>query len=167
MTRETWQFFNTFAPWFSAFCTIAAVVVALYLASTKSKLKLRITAGHRLLAGLGNGEFPEYLLINVINVGFRPARITGIGWKIGFFKKKYAIQVFNTNQYTSQIPIDLSDGQEARYLIPFGGPEDWLNQFSNNFVGRPVRLRLCTLRLQVSTSLGKTFERPVEKNLRY
>jgi hypothetical protein len=42
---------------------------------------------------------------------------------------------------------------------------DWLNQLSNDFVGQPVRLRIRTLKLQVSTSIGKTFESKVEKNL--
>jgi len=105
-------------------------------------------------------------MIQVVNVGFRPARIKNLGWKVGFFKKEYALQVLDTNQYSSQLPIDLSDGQEARYLIPFEGPADWLNQFSKNFIGYPVRLKLCSLKLQVSTSLGNTFECPVEKNLR-
>lgn len=166
MTHETWKFVNTFAPWLSAIGTLAAVIVSLYLASTRAKLKLRITAGHRMLAGLGTGRFPDYLLIEVVNEGFRPARITGVGWKVGLFKRKYAIQVVDKGEYSSQLPVDLHDGQEAKYLIPFGVPADWLNQFSNDFVGQPVRLRVRTLKLQVFTSIGKTFERKVEKNLR-
>lgn len=166
MTRETWQFVNTFAPWLSALGTLAAVIVSLYLASTRAKLKLRITAGHRVLAGLGTGFFPDYLLIEVVNVGFRTARVTSVGWKVGLLKKSHAIQVVENNEYSSPLPVDLCDGQEARYLIPFEGAGVWLNKFSNNFVGHPVRLRSLTLKLQVFTSLGKTFERRVEKNLR-
>ncbi len=166
MSRETWQFINTFAPWLSALGTLAAVVVSLYLASSRAKLKLRITVGHRVLAGLGTGHFPDYLLIEVVNVGFRSARVTGLGWKVGLFQKSHALQVVDKGEYSSPLPVDLADGQEARYLIPFEGSADWLNQFSNDFVGHPVRLRLFTLKLQVFTSLGRKFERRVEMNLR-
>jgi hypothetical protein len=166
MTRETWQFINTFAPWFSAIGTLCAVIVSLYLARNRVKVRLRITAGHRVLAGLETRTLPEYLLIAVINMGFRPARITGVGWKVGLFKRQYAVQVVDRGEFSSPLPVDLNDGQEARYLIPFECPADWLNQFSNDFVGQPVRLRVRTLKLQVSTSIGKTFERKVEKNLR-
>lgn len=166
MNREAWQFINTFAPWLSAIGTIAAVIVSLYLASSRNKIKLNITAGHRVLAGLGTVHFPEYLMIKIINVGFRTARVTGVGWRVGFFKKEYAIQVIDKGEYSSPLPIDLSDGQEATYLIPFKGSADWLNQFSNDFVGKPTSLRSRTLKLQVFTSIGKTFERGVEKNLR-
>jgi len=33
MNRETWQFINTFAPWFSALGTIFAVIISLRLAA--------------------------------------------------------------------------------------------------------------------------------------
>jgi hypothetical protein len=142
------------------------VIVSLYLASTRAKLKLSITAGHRVLAGLGTGHFPDYLMIKIVNVGFRPARVTGVGWRVGMLKKKYAVQVVDKGEYSSPLPVDLSDGQEATYLIPFEGSADWLNQFSNDFVGQPVSLRSRTLKLQVFTSIRRTFERKVEKNLR-
>lgn len=166
MNREFWQFINTFAPWLSAVGTITAVIVSLYLASTRSKIKLSITAGHRVLAGLGTGHFPDYLMIKIVNAGFRTARVTGVGWQVGLFKKEYAVQIVDKDEFSSPLPIDLSDGQEATYLIPFIGSADWLNQFSNDFVGKPVSLRSRTLKLQVFTSIGKTFERKVEKNLR-
>lgn len=164
--KSTWEFINSFSDWFSAIGTIAAVVVSLYLARGQSKLQLRITAGHRLMAGLGTGHFPDYLYISIVNTGFRKALVTGIGWKVGVFRKRYAIQITDKSPWSSPVPVELTDGQEAQYLVPFAGEADWLNAFAKDFLGKhPVLLsRFGTL--QVFTSVGKTFQKRIEGNLR-
>lgn len=87
-TQSEWQFINTFAPWLSAFGTILAVVTSLYLASRKSKIKLEAHVGLRLIIGRGDSApFPQFLSFQITNVGGRPARISNIGWEVGFFKK--------------------------------------------------------------------------------
>lgn len=53
MTRETWQFINAAAAWFSALATFAAVVVALYLARKGNRIELEVRAGLRKVAFLG------------------------------------------------------------------------------------------------------------------
>jgi multisubunit Na+/H+ antiporter MnhE subunit len=74
--RETWQFINSFSPWLSAVGTIIAVIVALYLARLDKRIRLRVSAGHRLVfsAGASIPENPdEYLVINIVNSGYRTA----------------------------------------------------------------------------------------------
>ena len=47
--RETWLFINSFAPWLAALGTVAAVIVALYLARRASRLDIRVFGqNHRL-----------------------------------------------------------------------------------------------------------------------
>ena len=52
-TVETWHFVNSFTPWLAAFGTLAAVITSLYLASKQMKVKLRVSAVHRLTAWTG------------------------------------------------------------------------------------------------------------------
>ena len=87
---EYWKFINTFAPWFSAFGTVTAVIVSLYLAKSEKPIKLRLLADIRILTEENN---PKYLMIEAINIGSRVANITWIGWEIGLFKKLSFIQV--------------------------------------------------------------------------
>ena len=62
MDRATWEFINSFSPWLSAFGTIAAVVIALYLARVDKRVRLEVSAGIRLMVTPGSpGPHPEYL----------------------------------------------------------------------------------------------------------
>ena len=59
---------------------------------------------------------PKFLCINIVNVGFREALITNIGWRIGLFKKQFAIQsVIMNDGMSSPLTIKLKDGEEAKY----------------------------------------------------
>jgi hypothetical protein len=166
--KTTWDFINSFSNWFSAIGTIGAVIVSLYLARGRSRIKLHISAGHRILAGLGTGKFPDYVSISIVNRGFRKVRITGIGWKVGLFNKQYADQIVNNLLWSSPLPIELEDGQEAKYLVPFKGAADWLNSFARDFLSTTTFPNLTShfVTLQVFTSAGKTFEKRIEENLR-
>ncbi len=48
-TQDTWEFINSFADWFSAVGTFAAVIVALLLAMRDRTIRLEVSAGHRLI----------------------------------------------------------------------------------------------------------------------
>jgi hypothetical protein len=51
--KATWQFINTFADWFAAAGTIAAVIVAIYLARLDKTIRLKVNAGARLMVTAG------------------------------------------------------------------------------------------------------------------
>jgi hypothetical protein len=165
MDKETWLFVNTFAPWLSALGTLGVVVLSLWLARRGSPILLKVRAGHRLLAGQGMDHIPEYLFIGVVNVGIRKARITGVGWKIGWLKKQHAIQMLDNNLFSSSIPVDLDESQEAQFLISLQGT-NWLNSFASDFIGKWPRLNCRSLKIQVWTSVGKVFESRIESGLR-
>lgn len=166
--------FNAVGAWVAAIGTISAVIVALILARRDSKIKLKILAGHRLIITAGSDSMPDYCQIKVVNVGFRKATITGVGWNIGIFgngpfKRKKAIQLFDT-VYSCPIPVTLADGDEASWMLPFqsGGEHvDWLEHFAGGFIGTKYpRILAHTLRVEISTSVGASFSCRVEKELR-
>ncbi len=165
--KETWEFINTFAPWLSALGTIAAVIVALYLSNREKRIRLRVSAGHRMLIIPGQNiqEENEFLVINIVNIGYRSAIITNIGWKVGFIKKQLGIQMTINDGYSKRIPTKLNEGEEANYYIPLNTETNWINNFLNNFLQPHPRLRLKFTKIQAFTSIGKTFESRIEKNL--
>lgn len=166
-TRETWLFINTFAPWFAAGGTFAAVVVSLYLARASQRVRLRVTAGLRLVLGLGQQQKPtEHLYINVVNVGSRVARVTNLGWCVGLLRRRQAVQIIDRNAMSSQLPIELADGQEATWIIPLVPEENWIDSFSQDLLLPYWRSRLWSAKLQVFTSLGRVFEAPLERSLK-
>lgn len=167
MDRETWEFINSFSPWLSAFGTIAAVIVALYLARIDKRVRLEVSAGIRLMVTPGvSGPHPEYLVIRIVNIGHREAQITNIGWKVGFLKKKLAVQTTIKDGLSSDLPVRLKDGQEASYYIPLNERTNWLKGFVHDFLPNKFRLRSRFIRVTVHTSIGKSFETKIEKGLR-
>lgn len=112
---------------------------------------------------------PDYCSIRVVNVGFRPATITGIGWKGGVIRKKYAIQTVHGHPASSKLPIKLDQGDEAHYLVGFLGDgtyPNWIDEFPKDFLSSSPRISSLTLKVQAFTSVGKTVEAKVEKGLR-
>lgn len=168
MTQDTWLFINSFAPWLSAIGTIAAVFVALYLARRDKTIRLKVSAGHRLIITPGrSGPDPEYIAIKIVNIGHRDAQVTGIGWKTGLFEKRYFKQLINSNEFSSILPIRLHDGEKANYYISLNKETNWLENFSEKMISPPFqRLQVHFIKLQVFTSVGKTIETTIETNLK-
>jgi len=163
-----WQFINSFAGWFSALGTIAAVVVALYFARQDKRIRLRVNAGHRIVvAPDSEGPHPEYLVMGATNVGHREAQITGLGWRIGFFRKRFFEQAPMWNDgISSPLPSRLRDGDEARYYFPLSGETRWLPDFAQKMLLPRAKWNLRCARVRVFTSVGKVFEAPLEPGLR-
>ncbi len=169
MKPETFQILNTVGTWLAGIGTLSAVIVSLYLARRDSKVKLKVCAGHRVLVTPGQTGTPDYCSIMVTNVGFRPATITGIGWKVGLFKKKYGTQTVYGHPASSNLPVKLDYGDEASYLIGFlgdGTHPNWIDEFPKGFLTNHPRISALTLKVQAFTSVGKTFESKIEQGLR-
>lgn len=169
MKQETFQILNTVGTWLAGIGTLSAVIVSLYLARRDSKVKLKVCAGHRVLVTPGQKATPDYCSIRVTNVGFRPATITGIGWKVGLLKKKYGIQTVHGHPASSNLPVKLDYGDEASYLIGFFGNgtyPNWIDEFPKDFLSNHPRLSAWTIKVQAFTSVGKVFDAKIEKGLR-
>ena len=167
MSQESWLFVNSFAPWLSAIGTIAAVFATVYFAWKTHKIGLKVSAGHRLLVGPGTPEpFPEILAIKVVNTGYRNVTITNIGWKIGLFRKQYAIQTIDRNIYTSKLPVQLKEGEEANYNIPIDNENNWLENFCMKMLRPYPKVNVHFVKIWASTSVDKTFESRIELSLK-
>lgn len=165
MDENTFKYLSIIGSWLAGIGSLCAVVVALWLARRSEKIDLLINADERLMIGEGQVEHPRYLWIKIVNRGNRNVIINSIGWRLGGKNKKYCIQLVN-NAYSSSLPIELPFGHEATYLVPFFGETDWLNKFSNDFIGGQITEKLRTLYIQAHTSVGKTIESKISKNLR-
>lgn len=165
---QDWQFINSFAGWFSAFGTIGAVIVALYLTRQDKRIRLRVTAGHRVIVSQGlKGPPPQYLAIRITNVGHRDVQVVGIGWRIGLFKKSYAEQTIIRDGISSTLPIRLRDGDEACYYTPLFDESEWLRQeFIQKMLFPNFRWRLWFTYVRIFTSAGRVFEVPLEQGLK-
>jgi hypothetical protein len=162
--RVDWKFINTFAPWFSALGSLAAVITALYLARTERTVDLKITAGVRVVAA--PPQNPEKCVyVEVVNRGRRRAIVDSILWRLPrpFSEYEY-VWIPSANSLSERIPATLEDGQRARFIGPLEG-------FTANFLevvgtGWTRRIKARLLRVAVTTSTGRRFERRIEKGLR-
>ena len=144
--------------------TIGAIGASLYLTLRDRFVRLEITAGHRPIVAEGvKGPHPEYLLIEVVNIGHREAQVTNLGWKVGLFRHRYAVQIAPADGLSSKLPIRLKDGDEANYLFPLN---EWLQNFPRDWLKRFPKMSSRFLKVYVSTSIGKSFTERIEPGLR-
>lgn len=159
IAKSQWEIINSFASWLSAISTLAAVWVSLHLANRISSPRAEISIRHQLIIEPGTKEpYPEFVVFRVVNHGDRTLRVTGIGWKVGFWKKRFAMQMFETS-LSSPLPVELAHGQEAQWFVPLvAHGEPWLTHFAKGMLMPNFRVSCRTLRGQVFTSLGHVFE---------
>jgi hypothetical protein len=164
--KAQWDFFNSFANWFAAIGTFAAAGVALYLANRAARPSARVSVGHRILVGAGYTKpYPEFAVFRIVNTGDRPIRVSQIGWKTGLFRKRFAIQLYDATQ-SSPLPVDLTHGQEASWMVPFAArDETWPGYFAKGMLSPNHRVAVWTLRAQIFTSVGHVFEVKPEESL--
>jgi hypothetical protein len=163
MDKQTWQFINTFAPWLSAIGTISAVFVSLYLATQDRRVRLKISASVQVL--VQNGHSEEFVGISAVNVGRRELTITGIGWKMGIFRKRGFFQL-GFSHHSTPLPTRLEDGETAIFLIPLENTEmHWVSGMRDE-LGKLPWLKVYFMKAHVVTSIGKTFTVRVDRNIR-
>ena len=171
--RDLWVFINGFAGWVSAFGTIAAVIVALYLARRDSRIRLKVAVGLRLLLQQGVQGRPEFFAIEVTNLGRRPASIVNLVLRDGlrlrvkrFRFGRQMVMMPSAHPWSSRVPTTLNDGERANYLLPW--PEyERLNgkEARALFGGRLGRIRARLFRAGVTTSAGGVFDARIERPL--
>jgi hypothetical protein len=171
--RGFWLFINSFADWLAAFGTIAAVIVALYLARRDSRIRLKVVVGLRLILQHGVDERPEFFAIEVTNLGRRPANIVSLVGRdaVRFRVKRFGfgkqmVMMPPANAWSSRLPTTIADGERANYLLPW--PEfERINgeQMRGFFAGRLGWVRARLFRVGVSTSAGGVCDVRIERQL--
>jgi hypothetical protein len=166
ISSSSWEVINGFANWFAAIGSLAAVAVALYLANRSNKPTAKVSVGHRIVVGPGSKKpYPEFIVFEITNTGDRPIRVVQIGWKVGLFRKQYAVQTFDEVK-SSPLPVELTHAQEASWFIPLNSPDEpWLEYFAKTMILPSTRTNLLTLRSKFYSSIGYEFSTRPEKNL--
>ena len=164
--KADWELYNSFSNWLSAIGTLAAVIISLYLARRSGRPRASISVGHRIVIILGDKRMPpEVIVFRIVNTGDRTIRVTNIGWRIGLWKKRYAIQGYDEAQ-SSPLPVELSHGQEASWTVPLDAREEpWLQYFSHKMMKPNLWLSCATIKAQFHTSVGEVFSTRPEKTL--
>jgi hypothetical protein len=101
--------------------TLAAVIVALYLASRERKDRIRARARERAILNHPTQPNNPLFVINieVTNLSLHPVTITLLGWTVGIFRKQYFVQVPDwTDPLTFKLPQRLEYGESAHYNLP-------------------------------------------------
>jgi hypothetical protein len=159
------QIWVAVGTWVAGLATLAAVVVALYLARRTEKVRFKVHAGLRLVV-IGDGSpFQEHLSISVTNLGERPVTINSVGWAIGRGRqRRYCIQPVS-GPFTTQYPVELAHGKNANFMVSFLATPNWLHEFATGFVKDLSDRSLKTLVAQVHTAVGQTVEVRPESDL--
>jgi len=66
---------------------------------------------------------------------------------------------------SSEIPIRLKDGEEAKYFISLDDEHDWIGQFIKDYLPNFIFLRLNFLSFRVHTTIGSMFTTGIEDSL--
>jgi hypothetical protein len=169
-TADKINLFNAFGAWIAAIGTISAVIIALYLARLDRIIRVKLSVGHRMVGpGSNIANYQDYCSIKATNIGSRKVTITGVGWKVGFFKKRIYEQILSFPAYPSTMPITVADGEEATWFIPFNSTDEhpnWIDTLPLEALGKHPKILGRTLKIFVYTSVGKQIIAPIEKSLR-
>lgn len=159
----------------TAFGTVGAVIVSLWLARKDTTI-LRVTASKRFAITFDDNakERPAFVVLEVTNMGRTPVNIIQFLWRTGCFKKKYAIQISDSNAYAkiynTPLPRILHPGEQARSFLSYN---DFLVKNASVFFPAtkfeeflPAWLRKTTWKIGVDTTLSvKNYWRSITKDL--
>lgn len=167
LNKSEWEFINSFANWFAGLGSILAAVVALYISNRAAQPRARVTVGHRIVVGPGSKRpYPEYVIFKIVNTGDRPIRISQIGWKTGFLRTRFSVQLIEPSA-SSPLPVEISHGQEAYWMVPLQAREEpWPEYFAKGMLSPHPCIGLWTLKAQFFSSVGYVFEVKPEERLR-
>lgn len=116
---QEWEVINSFANWFAAAGTIAAVFVALWLARRQDRPRISIQAEiSSVWFEKGSEKNREYLVIRAVNIGDRLVTISHLSIRFGCFRKVWVAVPLPDQETSSSFPTELSYGKEANWYVP-------------------------------------------------
>ncbi len=152
--------------WLGSIGTLAAVIVALYLARRDRKIKCSVNVNISVLFDNFSSSQEKYLSITITNRNYRSFKFTGISWRKGIFKKTYLWQVPPQNEYSTSGTVKLEDGDEAKYLIPIDTFEKHIypelrvkERYFKMFFSRFTKIIVHTSVNNISLNLNKQFRK--------
>ena len=159
------QLWLVVGTWVAGLATLLAVITSLWLARRGERVRLKIWVGIRDLVGDDGSRWGECVCFDVTNVGDRPVTINLIGWVVGKGKKRKFCAQTLSGPFTKQYPYELTHGQNATFAVWLSETPNWASDLSTRFIEDPSGKSLETLRAQIYTSMGRTFEVKPESGL--
>ena len=152
------------ADWVSGLGSMSAGIIALCLAKSTTRIRLRGYCGIRVI--IGQGTKPKDLIfVSVTNVGTRSTVINNIAMRVGGLRKKrFAVIKAVKDAYSVGVPFPLADGQEGHWGIPLDEEKTWIKDLCKSFVTSPSDVQ--TLRFTVHTNHGEVLTLKPEDNLK-
>jgi hypothetical protein len=122
LDEDAWRFINTFAPWFSAIGSLAAVVVALTLARRQHRIHLHVllrvgSSPARIGDDLESRSAspPPEACVEVSNRGLRKAAVRDIRFSIGWLRRReFRVSALHGHA----LPAPLEDGERVLFYMP-------------------------------------------------
>lgn len=152
------------ADWASGAGSFTAAIVALYIAHSARRIKLRGYCGHRLIIRPGSVPI-DVFSVSATNISQRSTVVTGIGCTFGLWHwKEHGLIMFTQGQFSQGIPKSLVDGETGSWNVPLGQDNQWLRDIASKY--RLSRWAIRTWRVQVYTSNGGTTTLYPDKGIR-
>lgn len=165
MTHECWIFINSFSNWVAAFGTVAAVIVALYLARQDKKINLLVKASQGNM--VGNGKNIDCIWVEATNIRHRPATIALLYWKTGIIRRQDFVWIPPVNPLSHGLPVKLQDGQQATWMLPVDEfLKANLQELQKFLGGRFLKWQLFTTFICARCSTGDVFKSRIGKSMR-
>jgi hypothetical protein len=178
-----WNVLSSVGTWFAGLCTLAAVVVSLWLAARQPRPELNVSAEKRIfISGVPTGtpsinpsDFPDTINVTATNTGLVVAKVIGISWVVGFprilrfaFPKSRAgyQNAPTPDKRSHDIPATLGPSESLDWVLPY---EDLVQGLAKNIIApRKIlwRLYLRYLRVQAYTSVGIAFPGRIGRELK-
>jgi hypothetical protein len=116
LTPETRQWLDIGSSWLSAAATLAAVIVALWLARQDRRQRLLVQAsivrfvrpGQKYADGIPSVNF------TATNIGLPPIIVTSPCWRVGLFRRKVLYQIPPDAPQNTPLPKELAHGQQLQ-----------------------------------------------------
>lgn len=155
-TSDKIALFSAIGGWVSGIGTFLAVLVSLYLANRKPKLRLKCQISEMTIVSrspINHGSQKPGIAMIITNLSSVPVRIQSLGWSCG--KDKYWHQILGDVD-SAVLPKTIEYGNQAVFWIDLEGrEEEWFFDIGKLLkeAGADTRkMRLC-----VSTSTGRLF----------
>jgi len=156
---------NAVGTWVAGIATLCAVLVSLHLARRSERIRIRGSAGIRLITEGDGTPAEQHVQISAVNHGDRVVIVNSVGWRVGKRDDtRFCIQPVS-GRWTQDYPKQLAHGEQASFLVSFKATPEWPTHFARTFVRDISDKNLKTLRALIYTSLGQTIEVVPEPDL--
>lgn len=156
-TPQEWEIVNGFANWLAAIGTIAAVVVALWLARRQDQPRVTLQAEvSSVWFDKKSEKNREYLSVRAVCVGDRPVTILHLSLRFGLFRKLWVAVPMPDQELSSPFPTEITYGKEAKWFIPLETNDfKWRKNVANFLADAHQSTRIRFASVYAATTTGR------------